>query len=123
MTRGSGLVRGFAWPMVAGAMLIVLAGCGMVGEDTAALVVAPGKFDYYSCEELARTRVTLNEREQELSELMAKAAQSPMGEFVGAVSYKTELTQARGQLKQIAVVAERKNCALDSKRKSDRALF
>jgi hypothetical protein len=54
---------------------------------------------------------------------MARAAQSEIGQFVGAVSYRTELMQARGQLKQISEVAAQKNCATQSKWQSERALW
>ena len=111
---------------LAGGGLIVhgmlLSGCGMIGESATSVVVAPGKFEYHNCEQLAEVERPLRVREQELSELMARALQSPGGEFVGAVAYRTELIQARGQLKQIGEVSERKNCASQSKWASDRAL-
>jgi hypothetical protein len=111
---------------VAGTWVVLaapLTGCGLVGESATNVFVAPGKFDYYNCEQLAPIASGLRNREQELTELMARAAQSRAGEVIGAVAYRTELMQARGQLKQIAEVSERKNCATESKWKSDRALW
>ncbi len=100
-----------------------LTGCGLLGEGATNAFVAPGKFEYHSCEQLDTTGRGLHGREQELKDLMERAAQSPAGEFIGAVAYRTELMQTRGQLKQIAEVAERKNCVLQSKWLSDRALW
>ena len=94
-----------------------------MGDSATNAFVAPGKFEYHNCEQLDETGRGLHGREQELTELMARAAQSQAGEFIGAVSYRTELMQTRGQLKQIAEVAERKNCVLQSKWLSDRALW
>jgi hypothetical protein len=105
------------------ALAAFLAGCGLIGESATNAVVAPGKFEYYNCELLDETGRGLHAREQELTELTARAAQSQAGEIIGAVAYRTELMQARGQLKQIAEVAERKNCTLQSKWLSDRALW
>ena len=111
---------------LAGASVLLsalLAGCGLVGESATMAFVAPGKFDYYNCDLLEENGRNLRRREQELVELMARAAQGPGGEFIGAVAYRTELLQTRGQLKLIAQTAERKNCASQSKWQSDRALW
>jgi hypothetical protein len=104
-------------------LLPVLGGCGVLSDSAMNAVVAPGKFNHYTCEQLARTARDLTARERELSELMARAAQDSVGKFVGQVSYGTELAQARGQLQQIAQVSAEKNCAAQSKWLSDRALW
>jgi hypothetical protein len=108
-----------------GACLVALclAGCGLLGENATIAVVAPGKFDHYTCAQLAQTARNLTAREQELNELMARAAQDSAGKFIGQVSYGTELMQARGQLRQIAQVSAEKNCAMQSKWLSERALW
>lgn len=100
-----------------------LAGCGLLGEGATSAVVAPGKFNHYTCDQLARIARDLTARERELSELMARAAQDSMGKFVGQVSYGTELMQARGQLEQISQIAADKNCAAQGKWQSERALW
>ena len=102
---------------------ILLAGCGLAGEGATMAFVAPGKFDFYNCAQLEESGQGLQKREQELQELMQRAAQSPGGEFVGAVAYRTELLQMRGQLKLIAETSAQKNCTSQSKRQSERALW
>ncbi len=106
------------------ALSMLLAGCGSLNDGATAALVAPGKFSYYSCDQLSVAGHDLSERERELSGLMARAAEGgASGEFVGAVAYRTELLQARGQLKQIAEVSAQKNCTAQSRWQSDRALW
>jgi hypothetical protein len=123
MRQAIGCCIAGAIALLSAPLFALLGGCGLVGESATNAFVAPGKFEYHNCEQLDTTGRGLHSREQELAELMARAAQSKAGEFVGAVAYRTELMQTRGQLKQIAEVAERKNCALQSKWLSDRALW
>jgi len=106
------------------ALLVQLAGCASMSDNATAALVAPGRFDYYSCDQLTVAGRDLSAREQELSELSARAARGgATGEFVGALAYRNELLQARGQLKQIADVSMQKNCSAQSKWQSDRALW
>ena len=105
------------------AACLMLGGCALMGEDASSAVVSPGKFQYYNCEQLSRVGRSISARERELTELMERAGKDPMGEFVGSVAYKTELLQARGQIKQIDNYSAEKNCAADSKWSSDRALW
>ena len=96
------VIETFGFVCAGAACAIMVGACGLMGENASGALVAPGKYDYYSCEQLSTSARILNDRERELSELTARAAQGPGGEFVGAVAYKTELIQARGELKQIA---------------------
>ena len=106
------------------AFLIQLGGCALVNDDATAAFVSPGKFDYYSCDQLMVAGRALSAQERELSELSARAARGgATGEFVGTLAYRTELLQARGQLKQIANLSVQKNCSAQSKWQSDRALW
>jgi hypothetical protein len=104
-------------------LMTLLAGCGLLGDGATGAFVSPGKFDYYNCDLLGETGRALSLRERELVELTARAGQGPAGEFVGKVAYHTDLMQTRGSLKQVVEVSERKNCASQSKRQSDRALW
>ena len=115
--------RRLAWIALSAQLSLLLGGCGMVGEGSTNAVIEPGKYQYYNCDQLAERAQFLRNREQELSELMQRAAQSPSGQVIGAVSYRTEFVQTRGYLKQIAVLAEQKNCAMQSKRASDRVVW
>lgn len=119
--RRSAIGRWLAWAGVA--LSVLLGGCGLVSENASSAFIAPGKYDYYTCEQLSVAGRSVSDRERELTELTERAAQGPGGEFVGAIAYRTELVQARGQLKQIAGVSAQKNCSVQSKWQSDRALW
>jgi hypothetical protein len=116
-------VRWLAWISLSALVGSLFGGCGMVGEGSTNAVIEPGKYQFYNCDQLAERTRFLGNRERELDELMERAAQSPGGQVIGAVSYRTELVQTRGYLKQIAALAEQKNCAMQSKRTSDRVLW
>ena len=109
--------------LLSASLLTPLGGCGLLSDSTTSAFVSPGKYDYHNCDQLADSGRGLSARERELADLMARAAQGPGGEFVGKVTYHTELMQTRGQLKQVVEVSERKNCASQSKWQSDRALW
>ena len=101
-----------------------LAGCAGMSEQTAAsALVSPGKFDFYNCQDIARTVQDRRRRQTELEQLMARSAQSPGGEFVNAIAYRTEYLQARGELELLAKTAADKQCATQSQWSSARALF
>jgi len=102
------------------ALAAPLAGCGLLSEEA---VVAPGKFAVYNCAQLEQRGRELSVREQELQELTQRAAQSAGGEIIGAIAYRTELLQTRGQLKLIAETATQKNCASQSQWQSGRAVW
>lgn len=108
----------------AGALLAaLLAGCGFVGDRAAPALVEPGKYDYYDCAHLAQVDGALRKREQELVELLDRAGQDAVGQFVGTLSYRGELVQTRGQIKMIGQKSAEKNCAAQSPWQSDRALW
>lgn len=101
-----------------------LAGCGMTSEQTAGLFFSsPGKFDIYSCSQIEANIIGTRARQTELEQLMARASQSAGGALVSAVAYRTEYAQARDDLKQLAQAKEDKQCAVDNKLSSGRAVF
>jgi hypothetical protein len=127
-TRGSGWTdRGpRERALLAAAALALLAaalsGCAGMSDQTATLV-APGKFDFYNCQDIERYAETTRKRQTELEQLMARSAQGPGGAFVNAIAYRTEYLQARGELDLLAKTAAEKQCATQSQWSSARALF
>ena len=101
-----------AWVASSMLLLVFLGGCGLVGEKSTNSVIDPGRYEFHNCDQLAAQSQGLQAREHELVALMQQAAQSPGGEVIGAVAYRTELVQIRGYLKQIAGYSEKKNCVL-----------
>jgi hypothetical protein len=101
-----------------------LMGCAGISDQTAiAALVAPGKFDLYSCQDIEDSAKAARLRRTELEQLMARSAQGPGGEFVNAIAYRNEYLQARGDLQELAKANTDKQCATKSRWSSQRALF
>ncbi|HEY0567763.1 MAG TPA: twin-arginine translocation pathway signal [Xanthobacteraceae bacterium] len=98
-----------AYSAAAGALVGLL--CGCAGSDTVgSLLVSPGKYDLYSCEQLAARLKPAATREKELRGLIAKAERDTSGVVVSALAYRTEYATARGDLRQIEETSQRKQC-------------
>jgi hypothetical protein len=97
------------------AVAIALAGCtGPTGDRVAdTVLVAPGKYDIYTCPQLVGLAKAARTREQELGELMARASQGAGGELVNTLAYRTDYLQARAQQKMIVQKAQEKRCDED----------
>lgn len=101
-----------------------LGGCAGIPEQTAnAAFVAPGKYDIYDCRALLREITTTQARELELRQLMERSAQSPGGELVNAIAYRSDHVRARAELKLLNDTAAEKNCQSSSRWSSERSLF
>jgi hypothetical protein len=101
-----------------------LAGCGSISEQTAAkALVAPGRFDIYTCQEIENQIKGTRSRVVELEQLMARSAQGPGGQFVNAIAYQSEYQQARGRIKVMSDVMAERNCIGQSQWSSQRSVF
>ena len=54
---------------------------------------------------------------------MPYASQGAGGDFVNTIAYRGEYAQARGELAELAKAKAEKQCAVDSKFSSGRAVF
>jgi hypothetical protein len=114
------------WLGLAAAMTMVagLAGCASISEQTARTIfAAPAKFDNKNCEEIEGLIANNRSRQKDLEQLMARADQAPSGGFVNAIAYRPDYVQVRGDLERLAKAREDKQCAVDSKFSSGRAVF
>jgi hypothetical protein len=68
---------------------MALAGCGL-SNGPGTLLVDPGRYEAYHCNDLVARWKILTDREKELHALMEKASQSGTGAMVGAVAYRTD---------------------------------
>ena len=101
-----------------------LAGCGSVGEGTGAgAFTSPGKYDIYTCADIDRQIIGIKARQTELEQVMGRASQGAGGDFVNAIAYRGEYAQGRGDLAELAKAKSEKQCAVDSKFSSGRAVF
>jgi hypothetical protein len=78
--------------------------------DPLTMFADPGKYQYYSCEQLASQRTYWAGREQELQLLMDKAKQGTGGAVVNVIAYQSDFLAAREELKVIDATVRAKNC-------------
>ncbi len=89
----------------------LLAGCA-TEEGAGALIVDPGQYSAYHCNDLANQAKGLAKRERDLRGLMEKANESAGGELVSAIAYRTDYEKVLTQQKLVQRVAAEKKCEL-----------
>ena len=87
-----------------------LAGCSAAGDNPFTVFADPGKYEYYSCDQINAQRKNWSTREQELRELMNKAEQDTGGAIVNVLAYKADHVAASEELKVLEATARSKNC-------------
>jgi hypothetical protein len=115
-----------ALPTVATTALLAasLAGCGSVSERTlAGAFTSPGKYDIYTCSDIERQANSIRTRQIELEQAMGRSSQGTGGDFVNTIAYRGEYAQGKGELAELAKAKTDKQCAVDSKYSSGRAVF
>jgi hypothetical protein len=109
----------------AGAILpfvLALAGCSG-SEQVASLVVQPGKYSAYNCQQLSSRGREITQRERELKDLMSRASQKAGGDLVSAIAYRSDYAVVRGELKELDQTAAEKNCPITWRAESDRSIW
>ena len=113
--------------VLAGAALLLalgLAGCGTLSDDTAGrAMMAPGRYDVFACPNIEKAIEVARTRRTELEQLMARSSQSPGGELVNALAYRTEYVQKGGELQELARAANDKKCTSESQWSSGRRVY
>ena|SRR5450631_2150245 len=89
----------------------MLAACSSSGDTSLSLFAEPGKYQYYTCPQIAAEMKRWSAREQELKTLMDRADQSAGGAAVGLIAYKAEYVAAGEELQSLDSAARSKNCA------------
>jgi hypothetical protein len=90
--------------------------------ETPESMMPTGKYNFYNCEQLATQARETGNREQELRAAMTKASGGPGGEFVNALAYRAEFLSVQGDLKEIEIAAQSKNCKQRMRAISDGAV-
>ena len=98
------------------ALATLLASCtgsqgGNTDDNLSRLLVAPGKFVLYTCPEIVEKAAATAKRQRELEALMAKAGTSGAGGVVGAVAYRPEYLETRGDMNELRRAAADKGCS------------
>jgi hypothetical protein len=110
---------------VLGALLSsALAGCGTITAQTgSSAYIAPGKFDIYTCSDIAERGQIVQKRKDELEQLMGRASGGAGGSIVNSIAYRTEYMQNRDELTELSRASADKQCASKSPWSSGRAVF
>ncbi len=111
---------GFAAALCVSAAL-ALSGCGSSGGPGQVLI-APGYYDAYRCNDLAKAWADLNKREAELAANMDRASQVAAGRIVGDVAYGADYQTVLTQKKMVQQQAAAKNCELVRAYQSDQTV-
>ena len=112
----------------AAAMVCAFLTCGLLtgcssGSDTSFTFLAdPGKYEFYSCEQLATDTKALTKRRQDLKSLMDRADQSAGGAAVGFIAYKADYVAAEEEVGALRSTARSKSCDQDATWRSSTAI-
>ena len=92
---------------------LVLGGCSTPGMDSSFTVFAdPGRYLYYSCDQINAQLKNWTTREQELRLLMDKAEKGAGGAVVNLIAYKADHVAATEELKLLNKTAREKSCTM-----------
>jgi hypothetical protein len=106
---------------VASGLLLLLGGC-VGGAEVSHLVIDPGKYRYYKCDQLAEAGQAGSTRARELKRLMDKSAAGPGGEIANALAYRGEYLSTLGDLKLMDEAAADKKCETPWHSASERSI-
>jgi hypothetical protein len=89
----------------------IAAGCSM-SDGVGGFTIDPGHYAAYHCDGLVARLKVLLAREQDLTNLMSKASEGPVGAVVGTLSYRADYENALGEEKVLRRAAVEKKCEL-----------
>ena len=86
-------------------------------------MMAPGRYEAFPCPNIDERIQAVRTRRIELEQLMARSSQSPGGEFVNALAYRSEYVQLGGESQELAKASADKKCAAESRYSSGRQVY
>lgn len=101
--------------------MAALAGCGMT-DDPGSLLIDPGRYSAYHCNDLAARWKGLVAREKDLRALMDKADQTAGGAVIGSLAYRTDYNSVIGEERLLQRTAAEKNCNFTTQFQSDQII-
>lgn len=117
ISRVAGIVPGSARG-VALLSALLLSGCTLP-DDQALTMVNRGKYSLYDCHAIATQVRETSRREQELRTAIEKASRGPGGELIIATVYRPEYLTVKGELQELELMANQKNCRNALRTQSD----
>jgi hypothetical protein len=103
-------------------VIFVIAGIALSGCGSNSLMVDPGAYQAYHCNDLVSQWNILSKREQDLRELMNKASTGGGGSVIGGLTYGTDYQTVLAQKKAVQQQAAEKNCELVHSFQSDQTI-
>jgi hypothetical protein len=88
-----------------------LGGCAGLTATVGDPYVAPGKFSFLRCPDLATRLATAEARQRELQALMDRSGSGLSGNTVNMFVYRPDLDGVEAELKALKATAAEKNCA------------
>jgi hypothetical protein len=101
-TRAAGL----AGILLSGAML---SACSSSGDPGFTFFAEPGKYQFYTCQQIADAMKAQTQHVQDLKTLIDKADQSTGGAAVGFIAYKADYVAAEEELDSLRAAARSKS--------------
>jgi hypothetical protein len=98
---------------IGGAVLLAaaLAGCAGLTATMGDPNIAPGKFSFLRCPDLATRLVTAEARQRELQALMDRSSSGVGGGAVNMFVYRPDIDWVEAELKALKQTAAEKNCS------------
>jgi len=109
-TPGSPALKRIATAMICAALAAALSACG-TAEEVSRFVVAPGKYDIYTCPQIADQMEKTQAEVTKLEGLMARASQGEGGRAIGEIAYGPDYLANTGDLRELRKSAAEKKCA------------
>jgi len=100
---------------------VALAGCGMT-DGAGSLLVDPGRYSAYHCNDLAARWKVLVAREKELHGLIDKADEGGGGAVIGSLAYRMDYESVLSEEKLLQRTAADKNCGFTPEFQSDQTI-
>jgi hypothetical protein len=82
-----------------------------MSDDTLSrFLVAPDKYQVYTCPQIADELAKKQKEEQKLQALMARASEGAGGDVIGSIAYRPDYLSAHGEEIDLRQAAADKNC-------------
>jgi hypothetical protein len=104
-------------------LIATCAGCGTMDQVETKLMTDPSRYTVYDCSNIESSMSAARVRNDEIEQLMSRAAQGTGGAFVNLVAYRTEYLQNKGRMAAMKKAAAEKKCAIDSEYSSRRSVY
>jgi len=96
-------IRGLPAALLSVMVSTALSGCGSITAETGtSALVAPGRYDVYTCADIDRQVQASQKRKAELEQLMGRASEGAGGAIASTIAYRGEYLQTRDELGELS---------------------